>query len=164
MNYLIVIVLGLALYWLSRPERAPLRAKWQARARGYASQAQSRFADAWRRLAEAGETPAEPAMPVPVLAPPAAAGESLSVRLQALESVFGPTAHSAAHPRELAEQPQFLEAVALLKAPEVALDTVLQYAVGANWALGCAALAALNERADGPQATRERRREGPPRG
>ena len=159
MNYLIVIVLGLALFWVMRPARAPLREKWQARARGYASQAQDQLAVAWRKLIEAGETSTAqtPASPVPTLAPPAeaAAGEPLSARLQELESVFSPTTHSSAHPRELSEQPQFQEAVALLKAPGVPLDTVLQYALGANWALASAALAALKQRPDGGQVVDE---------
>ena len=110
-------------------------------------------------MLEASETSAAqtPASPAPALAPPAeaAAGEPLSARLQELESVFSPTTHSAAHPRELSEQPQFLEAVALLKAPGVPLDTVLQYALGANWALASAALAALKQRA-GRRAGRRR--------
>ncbi len=155
MNYLIVIALGLALFWLMRPARGPLRAKWQEQAKGYVSQAQTRLSAAWRRVLEASETSAAqtPANAPPALAPPAepAAGEPLSARLQELESVFSPTTHSAAHPRELMEQPQFLEAVALLKAPGVSLDTVLQYALGANWALASAALAALKQRADGGQ-------------
>ena len=114
---------------------------------------------AWRKLIEAGETPTgeTPAAPVPALAPPAetAAGEPLGARLQELENVFSPTTHSAAHPRELAEQPQFVEAVALLTAPGVPLDTVLQYALGANWALASAALAALKQRPDGGQVVDE---------
>ena len=160
MNYLIVIVVGLALFWLMRPARAPLREKWQTRARGYASQAQDQVAAAWRKLIEAGETPTgeTPATPAPALAPPAetaAAGEPLGARLQELENVFSPTTHSAAHPRELGEQPQFVEAVGLLKAPGVPLDTVLQYALGANWALASAALAALKQRPDGGRVVDE---------
>ena len=57
LNYLIVIGLGLALLWWMRPARGPLRAKWQAQARDYASQAQHQLASAWRKLIEAGETP-----------------------------------------------------------------------------------------------------------
>ena len=117
---------------------------------GYAAQAQDQLAAAWRKLIEAGETSAAqtPASPLLPSHPrrEAAAGEPLSARLQEFENVFSPTTHSAAHPRELSEQPQFLEAVALLKAPGVPLDTVLQYALGANWALACAALAALKQR------------------
>ena len=159
MNYLIVIVVGLALFWLMRPARAPLREKWQARARGHASQAQEQLASAWRKLIEAVETPTgeTPATPAPALASPAepAAGEPLSARLQELENVFSPTTHSAAHPRELGEQPQFVEAVGLLTAPGVPLDTVLQYALGANWALASAALAALRQRPDGGRVVDE---------
>ena len=53
-----------------------------------------------------------------------------------------------AHPRELEDQPQFAEAVKLLEDPDVPLDTVMQYALGANWPLACAGLAALSGAAD----------------
>ena len=73
---------------------------------------------------------------------------SLSTRLHGLEAVFSPLASNLAHPRELEDQPQFAEAVSLLQDPDVPLDTVMQYALGANWTLACAALAALKRRAD----------------
>lgn len=152
MNYILVILLGLGLFWLMHPARGPLRAKWQDRARGLASEAQGRLTQAWRKLAEAVDPPSEPALPALAASADDATGESLSARLQRLEGVFGVTAHGAAHPRELAEQPQFIEAVRLLTAPDVARDAVVQYALGANWGLGCAALAALKQRADGGQA------------
>ena len=78
----------------------------------------------------------------------AAAATSLSTRLHALEAVFSPLASNLAHPRELEDQPQFAEAVRLLEDPAVPLDTVMQYALGANWPLACAGLAALRRRAD----------------
>ena len=78
----------------------------------------------------------------------AAAATSLSTRLHSLEAVFSPLASNLAHPRELEDQPQFAEAVKLLEDPAVPLDTVMQYALGANWPLACAGLAALRRRAD----------------
>src|SRR5205085_9268592 len=78
----------------------------------------------------------------------ATAADSLSARLHALEAVFSPLASNYAHPRELEDQPQFAEAVRLLQDPDVPLDTVMQYALGANWPLACAGLAALRRRAD----------------
>ena len=77
-----------------------------------------------------------------------AADTSLSARLHGLEAVFSPLASNLAHPRELEDQQQFAEAVKLLEDPGVPLDTVMQYALGANWPLACAGLAALRKRAD----------------
>jgi ATP-dependent Clp protease ATP-binding subunit ClpC len=80
-------------------------------------------------------------------------GTSLSSRLHNLEAVFSPLASNLAHPRELEDQPQFAEAVRLLEDRAVPLDTVMQYALGANWPLACAALAALRRREDRSQRT-----------
>lgn len=100
---------------------------------------------------------AKKAPPTPAAAPPpaqsepqagAAAAASLSTRLHELESVYAPLASNYAHPRELEDQAQFAEAVKLLADPAVPLDTVMQYALGANWPLACAGLAALAQRAD----------------
>jgi ATP-dependent Clp protease ATP-binding subunit ClpC len=77
-----------------------------------------------------------------------AAAASLSAHLHELEGVFSPLASNYAHPRELESQPQFAEAVKLLADAAVPLDTVMQYALGANWPLACAGLAALTQRAD----------------
>jgi ATP-dependent Clp protease ATP-binding subunit ClpC len=54
-----------------------------------------------------------------------------------------------------AAEPVFQQAVELLAAPDVPLDTVVQYAVGTPTSLSCAALAALPRR---PDVTRARRR------
>ena len=78
--------------------------------------------------------------------------ETLTARLHSLEAVFAPLASSYAHPRELEEQPQFAEAVRLLQDPDVPLDTVMQYVLGTNWTLACAALAALIGRPDRDEA------------
>jgi ATP-dependent Clp protease ATP-binding subunit ClpC len=79
-------------------------------------------------------------------------GETLSARLHRLEAVFAPSASTAAHPRELREQKAFQDAAALLVPDAVPFDTVVQYALGANWGLACVALAALRRRHDGQQA------------
>jgi ATP-dependent Clp protease ATP-binding subunit ClpC len=86
--------------------------------------------------------------------PPAVVPEegSLAARLHRYESVFAPFASNSAHPRELAEHPQFREAVELLADMAVPPATVMQYALGANWALACAGLAALARRSDGQEA------------
>jgi len=85
--------------------------------------------------------PAAPSQPAPDSAP-------LGQRLHALESVFASYTSNYAHPRELEDQPQFKETVALLARLEVSSDTVMQYACGTNWGLSCAALAAMKERYD----------------
>jgi hypothetical protein len=95
----------------------------------------------------------------PLLAGPAAASPpeagSLTARLHARENIFAPLVSNFAHPRELNEQPAFLEAAALLADASVPLDTVLQYARGVNWALSCVALASLKDRHDAAEAVDE---------
>ena len=76
----------------------------------------------------------------------------LDVHLQKLGRAIEAAGANAAHPRELAEHPQFKDAVAVLTDPDVEIETVTQYATGANWALACAALAA---RADGAEPVDE---------
>ena len=46
---------------------------------------------------------------------------------------------------------EFAEAVRLLESPNASLETVKQYALGANWPLACVALAALRTRSDGSE-------------
>ncbi len=74
--------------------------------------------------------------------------EPLAIRLRKAEALFLPAADNAAHPREFLDQPSFKEMTALLRDEAVPLGTVKQYALGSNWALSCAALAALAGRAD----------------
>ena len=87
--------------------------------------------------------------------PDAASGQieagSLTARLHQLAAAFAPFGSSAAHPREVAEHPEFKQAARALADPAVPLDIVMQYAEGANWPLSCAALAALAEREDRTQ-------------
>ncbi|MGO9486150.1 MAG: AAA family ATPase, partial [Rhodomicrobium sp.] len=95
---------------------------------------------------------AEPASPAPDILPPENAAEPLTVKLQKLEAAFSPSSENAAHPREFLDLPPFREAAALLSRDAVPLKTVLQYAIGTNWALSCAGLAALAQRPDGADA------------
>jgi ATP-dependent Clp protease ATP-binding subunit ClpC len=76
------------------------------------------------------------------------AAETLTQQLHRLEGIFSPGASNLAHPRELEDESAFAQAVALLQDASVPLETVMQYANGANWALACVALAALGKRAD----------------
>ena len=114
------------------------------------------IASTWRaqkaplQLPKPDAPPAEPPASNPAPTDTAAA-ESLTQRLHALEAVFGPLASNYAHPRELEDHKEFAEAVGLLESPSVSLETVKQYALGANWPLACVALAALRTRSDGSE-------------
>lgn len=81
--------------------------------------------------------------------------QPLTVTLRKLESTFLPSADNAAHPREFLDEPSFREAAALLGGEAVPLKTVLQYALGVNWGLSCAALAALAGRRDSADAQQQ---------
>jgi ATP-dependent Clp protease ATP-binding subunit ClpC len=76
----------------------------------------------------------------------------LADRLHALERVLAPLGSTCNHPRELAEQAPFKEAVALFEDVDIDLDTVVRYALGPDWGIACAALAALAKRDDGKDA------------
>jgi ATP-dependent Clp protease ATP-binding subunit ClpC len=76
----------------------------------------------------------------------------LTTRLHELEGGFAAFGSNSAHPSALGTHPQFQEAVRHLAAPGVSLDVAMRYVEGANWALSCAALAALKKRADRSQA------------
>ena len=139
-----------------RPARAPLRAKWQARARGYArAGAEAGWRAAWRKLIEAGETSTveTPARPGPCARTPRGDGGRRTAQCPsagARERIFphhaqlGPSART----QRATPIPGGRRAAQGAGRP---LDTVLQYALGANWALASAALAALKQRADGGQ-------------
>ena len=151
---LIGILIGLVAFWL-----LPVRL------RNAAFELRDRIIAEWRKPAMLPEPAVQPAQS----AQPAASGaahsasavqqsapdETLSARLYRLDSAFAPATAGAAHPRDLGEQKAFLEAVGLLKAESVSLDTVLQYALGANAGLACVALAALKQRPDGEEAVEE---------
>jgi ATP-dependent Clp protease ATP-binding subunit ClpC len=80
-----------------------------------------------------------------------APADTLTARLHQLEGTFSSYASNYAHPRELEDQSGFVAATKLLADPAVPLNVVSQYALGNNWALSCAAVAALCERVDGAQ-------------
>ncbi len=84
----------------------------------------------------------------PAAAQPERAAEPLAVKLRKLEAEFSPVAENAAHPREFLDQAAFQEMAALLGSEAVPLKTLLQYALGTNWALSCTGLAALAGRPD----------------
>ena len=118
--------LGLAILWGSAVLFRSLRALWQ------------------RLRHQASRPSASPAAPVAATIEPGA----LSPQLHALDAQFAPFANNSAHPRELAEQPAFKQAAALLADPAVPLETVMQYAQGVTWTLACAAFAGLQRRPD----------------
>ena len=89
--------------------------------------------------------------PAPAAAPASDEPVTLTARLHRLEGTFAAYSSNYAHPRELEDQVGFCEAAKLLADPQVTLEVVSQYALGSNWALSCAALAALPDRADGAQ-------------
>jgi ATP-dependent Clp protease ATP-binding subunit ClpC len=109
----------------------------------------------WQAAAPAAQGPCAqaPRASDPPTSDPQAAAEpfTLTARLNRLEGTFASYSANYAHPRELEDQAGFAEAVTLLADPQVALDIVGQYALGSNWALSCAALAALRQRPDGAQ-------------
>lgn len=128
MEYLVGIVIGLAIAWLLPLERLKLGRQPQ-------------------QAPPVAKPANEPSAAKPA-ASAAAEPEPLAARLHKLESVFEPVASNSAHPSELSEQPQFCQAVELLSNADVPLEIVLQYALGANWTLSCAGLAALAKRSD----------------
>jgi ATP-dependent Clp protease ATP-binding subunit ClpC len=101
---------------------------------------------------ESAIAPGEPNPPAAAASPPVPEPPSLDAQLSRLEKDYQVLGTSAAHPRELAENAEFKEAVSLLRDPDIDLETVVHYAKGSNWALACAALAALPQRYDGEDA------------
>jgi ATP-dependent Clp protease ATP-binding subunit ClpC len=85
----------------------------------------------------------------------APAEQPLAGRLHQLENAVAGFAANSAHPRELREHPDFQTAVDLLANPAVSVDVVMQYALGGNWVLSCAALAALARRNDSEPAAEQ---------
>jgi hypothetical protein len=100
----------------------------------------ARWAEIRRRASVGDEPPAanEPADP--------------AARLQAMSAELIEVGEASAHPREVGSNPQFRQAVALLAAEPFPVEQVTDYAVGANWMLSAAALAALGQRPDRQQA------------
>ena len=107
-----------------------------------------------------GDAPApDPTAPTPPGEPEPAPAESgpepLSAKLHRLSTPLEAFGDATAHPRELGDRSEFKDAVTLLSDAHVPLETVTQYALGANWTMSCAALSALGQRADGEAASRD---------
>jgi hypothetical protein len=102
---------------------------------------------AWRRRSHTRRVPPAAPKPAPTpptpLAPPQPPPETLVTALQRLSDQLEPIAEKTAHPRELAELPEFKAVVDTFQRPDVTLDVLHRYACGANWPLSCAALLAL---------------------
>jgi len=88
------------------------------------------------------DVPSRSAAPVPSQRNP------LSSRLHELAETMDPAVSASARPRELADLPEFNEAVRLLQDESVPLETVTQYALGDNFVLSCVGLSALAGRPD----------------
>ena len=90
------------------------------------------------------------ALPVPVPAPaPAPAAEAsrpepLAVALLRIGPKLENIADRSTHPRELTDWPEFKAVVEAFRGPDVTLESLRQYALGANWPLACAAFVALD--------------------
>jgi hypothetical protein len=78
----------------------------------------------------------------------AAAPEDPSTRFQALGAALSGAGDASSHPRDLASNATFREAVAILVSTDVPIGVVTDYATGANWMPATVACAALCERAD----------------
>jgi hypothetical protein len=91
--------------------------------------------------------------PAPRDQPPAGTDQAdAAARLQGMTAELMAVGDASAHPREVGSHPLFREAVALLASEQFPLTQVIDYAVGANWMLSAAALAALGQRPDRTQA------------
>ena len=112
---LVGALIGLAAIWLLG---VPLHS--------FRPDLRTRLMGAWRKwLPSAGQE--VPAAHQPSAGVQGAVAETLSARLYRLDAAFAPTTHTAAHPRDLGENKDFLEAAGLLKADSVPLDTVLDF-------------------------------------
>lgn len=102
---------------------------------------------AWLPIRQAKQ-PTQPETPQP----PGAGDETLSIKLHRLGQKIEEFVTSSSHPNDLTDRAEFNEAVGLLSNSDVPLDTVVQYATGANANLACAAFAALAQRPDRDKA------------
>ena len=69
--------------------------------------------------------------------------ETLVAKLQRLSDRLAPLAEKTAHPRELAELPEFKAVAEVFSGPDISIALLHQYACGGNWPLSCAAFLAL---------------------
>ena len=79
---------------------------------------------------------------------PQAAIQDPSSRLLAMGPALAQVGDASSHPRDLASNPTFVEAVALLASSDVPISVVMDYAAGPNWMPSTVACAALCERSD----------------
>lgn len=106
------------------------------------------------RMRADGASPAQPANERgtgPAPATKSAQAIDLASRLYPLRQAIESFADSASHPREIENRDEFRQAVTLLADGAIAQDVIVEYALGNNWALSCAAFAAFARR-EQPQA------------
>ncbi|HWX26802.1 MAG TPA: AAA family ATPase [Steroidobacteraceae bacterium] len=96
----------------------------------------------------------ETAVVKPASGAPAPEPSDLTGRLQPLRAAIDTFGKTASHPRDLRGRVEFIRAVELLSDPSVSVATLIDYACGANWAISCAAFAALSQRPDGATASK----------
>lgn len=89
-----------------------------------------------------------PAMEVPSKVEDSEPADTLGAKLYRLSSPLETFGDSTAHPKQLSEKAEFQQASSLMLSADVPVETVTQYALGANWTLACAALDALRKRPD----------------
>src|SRR5262245_37733909 len=94
-----------------------------------------------------------PVVTPPVAIPPPVAPApkpelSRGEAIAALQSQVEAAGAASSHPRDMQHNAAFRQAVELLAAADTPLDLTLGYALGANWEMACAALAALPARAE----------------
>jgi ATP-dependent Clp protease ATP-binding subunit ClpC len=71
-----------------------------------------------------------------------------SARLNRIADTLNAIGEASAHPRDLADNPTFQQAVAIFASTDVDIEMVQDYVIGANWMLATAACAALCTRDD----------------
>jgi len=78
----------------------------------------------------------------------ATAASHLTTRLLPLRKAIEEFGELSAHPGEIAERPEFRQATDILADPAVSSVTVIEYALGSNWPIACAAFASIARRSD----------------
>ena len=88
---------------------------------------------------------------------PASSDEDPQARVQSLAAALLQVGEGSAHPRDIASNPLFQEAVAMFRSARLPIPVLTDYLIGANWMLASAACAALAEElaTSGPLFDRE---------